>query len=440
MTARYFDDIHPIQYQGPQSKDPLSYRYYDPKRVILGKTMQAHLRMAVCAWHTFCWQGEDIFGQPTFDRPWLRTADPIKRAEEKVNALFEFVEKLGLPFFTFHDHDLAPEGKTLKESHENLNKIADLIEKNMQRTGIKLLWGTANAFSHRRYMSGASTNPDPHVFAYACAQVKQALDVTHRLNGENYVLWGGREGYDSLLNTNLKQELDQYGRFMSLLVEYKHKIGFQGLLLIEPKPCEPTKHQYDYDCGHVFAFLQKYGLEKEFKVNIEANHATLAKHSFEHEVAYACAQGIFGSIDANRGDPQLGWDTDQFPIDIKECTMVLYFILKSGGFTSGGFNFDTKLRRQSIDLADLFHAHISGIDTLARALINTEKMLQDDFIGTAIKGRYAEWESPLGQEILSGRSSFETIAEKALREEMNPQPRSGRQELLENQLNDVCVV
>ncbi len=434
--THYFDQINPIRYEGPNSKNPLSYRYYNATQKVMGKTMEEHLRMAVCAWHTFCWQGEDIFGQATFDRAWLQHTDPMERAKQRIHALFEFVEKLGLPFFTFHDRDVAPEGATLQESNHNLTLIADIMQKEMQRTGIKLLWGTANAFSHRRYMSGASTNPDPEVFAYACAQVKHALDTTHRLGGENYVLWGGREGYDTLLNTDLKHETEQYACFLRLLVEYKYKIGFKGLLLIEPKPCEPTKHQYDYDCGHVLAFLEQYGLEKEFKVNIEANHATLAKHSFEHEVAYACAHSIFGSIDANRGDPQLGWDTDQFPIDLKEYAMIIYIILKHGGFSSGGFNFDTKLRRQSVDMDDMFYAHISGVDTLARALLTAEKMLAQDTLGDFIKKRYAGWHTGFGKEIIEGKFTFEQIAEKALRDNLDPKPQSGKQEFLENALND----
>lgn len=433
--TKHFDTINPIQFEGPNSTNPLSYRYYDANKKVLGKTMAEHLRIAVCAWHTFCWQGEDAFGGGTFDRSWLAHNDQLERAKQRVHASFEFIEKLGLPFFTFHDRDIAPEGNTLKESQKNLDVIADLIETEMQRTGIKLLWGTANAFTHRRYMSGAATNPNPDVFAYACAQVKHALDTTHRLGGENYVLWGGREGYDTLLNTDLKRETEQYARFLSLLVEYKHKIGFKGLFLIEPKPCEPTKHQYDYDCGHVLAFLEKYGLEKEFKVNIEANHATLAGHSFTHEVAYACAHDMFGSIDANRGDPQLGWDTDQFPIDIKESALVIYHILQSGGFTSGGFNFDTKLRRQSIDLEDMFYSHISGVDTLARGLLIAEKMMEQGDIERFIKQRYSGWSEGLGLDIMGGQASFEQIAQRALDSDLEPQPVSGRQELLENTVN-----
>jgi xylose isomerase len=431
----FFPDINKITYQGPHSDNPLSYRYYDPKQQVLGKTMQEHLRMAVCFWHTFCWQGNDNFGAGTFAYAWLNETNPMKRAKQRVLAAFEFFNKLGLPFFTFHDRDVAPEGDTIKESIANLQEIAALIAEQMQRTGVELLWGTANLFSHPRYMAGAATNPNPEVFACAVAQVKTAIDVTHQLKGKNYVLWGGREGYDTLLNTNLKQELDQFGRFLSLLADYKHKIGFNGTLLIEPKPCEPTKHQYDFDVATVFAFLQKYGLEKEYKVNIEANHATLAGHSFEHEITYAFANGIFGSIDANRGDPQLGWDTDQFPIDLTEITMILYVILQNGGFTTGGFNFDAKLRRQSIDAEDLFLAHISGVDTLARALLIAAKMIESNKLQTFRDQRYQQWHVGKPAAMLAGKDDFATIAKHAIDHDLNPKPISGKQELLENLVN-----
>ncbi|MCH9644222.1 MAG: xylose isomerase [Gammaproteobacteria bacterium] len=428
----YFKDIESISYEGPESKNPLSYRYYNPDQVILGKTMAEHLRIAVCAWHTFCWQGDDNFGQHTFQREWLKGNDPIQRATNRIHAAFEFISKLNVPFFTFHDRDVAPESDSLKQSNDNLKKIADVIGKQMQDTGVGLLWGTANLFSHPRYLAGAATNPDPDVFAYATAQVKTAFDVTHQLGGENYVLWGGREGYDTLLNTDMKFETEQYARFLHMLVDYKHKVGFKGLLLIEPKPCEPTKHQYDFDSGHVLAFLKKYGLEGELFVNIEANHATLAGHSFAHEVAYACAHNLFGSIDANRGDPQLGWDTDQFPIDIKELAQVIYIMLQHGGFTSGGFNFDTKLRRQSIDLEDIFYGHISGIDTLARALLIAANMLEKGTLSEHVKQRYNGWQSDLGKDILADKYDLTTLTEKVLSDGVDPKPVSGRQELLEN--------
>jgi xylose isomerase len=433
--TNYFNNISSIQYEGPESNNPLSYRYYNPEQKILGKTMAEHLRIAVCCWHTFCWQGEDNFGQATFQRHWLTNDDPIERAKQRIHATFEFIHKLNVPFFTFHDRDVAPEGRTLKESNDNLRIIADVIAERMQDTGINLLWGTANLFSHPRFMAGAATNPDPEVFAYAAAQVKTAFDVTHQLGGENYVLWGGREGYDTLLNTDMKFETEQYARFLHMLVEHKHKVGFKGLLLIEPKPCEPTKHQYDFDCGHVLAFLKKYGLENELHVNIEANHATLAGHSFEHEVAYACAHNLFGSIDANRGDPQLGWDTDQFPIDIKECAQVIYTMLQHGGFTSGGFNFDTKLRRQSIDLEDMFYAHISGIDTLAQALLIAANMLEKGKLEAHVKQRYHGWQSDLGKNILSDNYTLDSLTETVLNNKIDPKPISGRQELLEHMIN-----
>lgn len=434
--THYFPNIQPITFEGATSNNPLSFHYYNAKQEILGKTMEEHLRLAVCCWHTFCWQGNDIFGNPTFDRAWLNSSDPMERAKKRIDAAFEFMQKLGVPFFTFHDRDVAPEADTLSKTNDQLQAIADTIQAHIQKTGIGLLWGTANLFSHPRYMAGAATNPNPDVFTYACAQVKKAIDVTQQLGGENYVLWGGREGYDTLLNTDLKQEADQMAKFLSLLVDYKHKIGFKGALLIEPKPCEPTKHQYDFDTAHVFAFLQKYGLEKEFRVNIEANHAILAGHSFPHEIAYAFANNLFGSIDANRGDPQLGWDTDQFPIDVTESAKVLYLILKNGGFTTGGFNFDTKLRRQSIDAEDLFYAHISGIDTLARGLTIAAKMIENDKLSDFVQKRYQGWQNGIGTDILNGKLDLETISEQALNNNIQPKAQSGRQEMLENWVND----
>lgn len=403
----YFDDIPNVK-----------YRYYDPKKKVLGKTMEEQLRLAVCFWHTLCWEGTDMFGLSTFKRPWL------KSPEDKIRAGFEFMQKLGIKYYTFHDVDVAPAGVSFK-------KMADLLEKEMKRTKIELLWGTANMTGHPRYMGGASTNPDPEVFAYAVSQVKEALDTTHRLGGHNYVLWGGREGYDTLLNTRLRHELDQYGRFLSLLADYKHKIGFKGMLLIEPKPCEPVKHMYDFDCANAFAFLQKYGLEKEYKFNIESNHATLAGHTFAHEVAYSLAFDVFGSIDANDGDLMLGWDTDQFPMDVTEYTHVLYLILQHGGIKKGGFNFDAKLRRQSIDLVDLFYAHINAADTLAKALLQAAALIEKGTIADFQKKRYAAWEKGLGQKMLQGKMSFEQIAAHVQKHKIDPKPRSGRQEWLE---------
>ncbi len=430
--SNYFSKFPKIEYKGPDSEDPLSYKYYDPKRIVLGKTMEEHLRIGVCFWHNFCWEGADVFGDPTMNRPWLKKESPMETARERVKAAFEFFEKINVPYFCFHDRDVSPYGKTIQESNENLSTVASWIHEEMERTGKELLWGTAQLFAHPRFMSGAATNPDPEVFAYSVAQLKHALDITHQLKGHNYVLWGGREGYETLLNTDLSKEMDQYGRFLSMIAEYKHKIGFKGLLLIEPKPCEPTIHQYDFDCGHVYAFLQKYGLENEFKVNIEVNHAILAGHTFAHEVAYALSNGIFGSIDANEGDYLRGWDTDQFPMRLSEYTHVMYLLLQNGGFTSGGFNLDTKLRRQSIDLEDLFHAHILGIDTLARALLNASELIEKKALSNTLEKRYAGWEGPFGKKVIEA-ASLESVA--ALGESVDPKPKSGRQEYLEGILN-----
>lgn len=397
--------------------------------------MEEHLRLAVCAWHNFVWSGHDIFGENAFVRSWHAETDPMKQAIQRLDALFEFVEKLNVPYFTFHDRDIAPEGGNLQQSNDNLQRIADLTAEKMQATGKKLLWGTANLFSHRRYIAGAATNPDPDVFVYAVAQVKKALEVTQQLNGENYVFWGGREGYETLINTDMKQEAEQLARFFHMIVDYKHKIGFKGEFLIEPKPCEPTKHQYDYDTATVYAFLQKYGLEKEFKVNIEGNHATLAGHSFSHEVAYAYANDIFGSIDANIGDPQLGWDMDYFPIDLTDLTQVLYVMLMNGGFGKGGFNFDTKVRRQSISEDDLFYGHVGAIDNLAKALLNAAKLIEQADLKTFVDQRYAGWQSELGKDIMSGKYDVESIASHVHEKQLSPEPKSGRQEMLQNMIN-----
>ena len=430
-----FRNIPAIRFEGPNSSNPLAFRYYEKDRMVLGKRMEDQLRCAVCYWHSFAWNGADVFGAGTFGRPWHAVANPVEAAELKMKNAFDFFQKLGAPFWTFHDADIAPEGKTLKETHTILDRIIGQAEQEMARTGVKLLWGTANLFSNPRYMGGAATNPDPEVFAYAAAQVRKMMDVTLRLKGENYVLWGGREGYETLLNTDMRRESDQIGRFMTMVAEYKHKIGFKGLLLLEPKPKEPTKHQYDFDSATVHAFLQRYGLEKEYKVNIEANHAILSGHTFQHEVAYALANDIFGSLDINRGDNQLGWDTDQFPNDVAETALVVYTLLKGGGFTSGGMNFDAKLRRQSIEPEDLFHAHIGGMDVLARGLLIAEKMIQDNALAKASEDRYAGWRGGLGEKILSGKTGLAELADLALDKGLDPKARSGRQEALENLVN-----
>ena len=425
----FFPSIEKIAYEGPESTNPLAFRYYDADRKVLGKTMADHLRFAVCYWHSFAAPGDDVFGDGTWDRPWN---DDLRGAREKLACAFEFFEKLGNPYYCFHDRDVAPEGSTYEETERNLKTIGDELAHAQDRTGIKLLWGTANLFGHPRYAAGAATNPNPEVFAFAAAQVMQALDLTNELNGENYVLWGGREGYDTLLNTDLRRESQQLGRFMAMVAEHKAKIGFAGTLLIEPKPCEPTKHQYDYDSAACYAFLQKHGLEDQFKLNIECNHATLAGHSFHHEIAFAIAHNIFGSVDANRGDPQNGWDTDQFPNSAAEWSLVLYEILKDGGFTSGGLNFDAKLRRQSVNREDLFYGHIGGMDTISHGLLNAVALLENGVLEEALVARYDGWNGELGQQILLPNSSLSDLANFVREHESPLQPTSGNQELLEN--------
>ena len=432
MTA-FFDGIPAIRYEGPESENPFAYRWYDADRLVLGKRMEDHLRFAVAYWHSFCWPGGDPFGGQTFERPWF--GETMEMARLKADVAFEMFDLLGVPFFCFHDRDAVPEGATLAESNRNLQEIAEVFARKMETSKTRLLWGTANLFSHRRYMAGAATNPDPDVFAYAAGQVKACMDVTHQLGGQNYVLWGGREGYETLLNTDLKHELDQMGRFLSMVVEYKHKIGFPGTILIEPKPQEPTKHQYDYDVATVYGFLKAYGLEKEVKVNIEVGHAVLAGHSFEHEVALASALGIFGSIDMNRNDYQSGWDTDQFPMNVPEVALALYYILKAGGFTTGGLNFDAKLRRQSLDAADLIHGHIGGMDTCARGLLAAAELMEKGDLSDAVAKRYAGWQAPEAAAMLKGERTLEEIAARVEREGIDPRPVSGRQEYLENLVN-----
>ena len=437
MTDDFFPGVPArIPFGGLSSDNPLSFKVYQPDRLVLGKPMEDQLRLAVCLWHSFNWAGSDVFGLGTFDRPWLTPGvEPMAAAQAKVEAAFEFIAKIGVPFFCFHDRDVAPEGRTFAETRSNLETMISAIEARMATSGARLLWGTANLFSHPRYAAVAATNPDPEVFAYATAQVKVMLEATLRLNGANYVLWGGREGYETILNTDLAHEEDQLARFLTLVAEHKHRIGFEGTLLIEPKPQEPTKHQYDYDCATVYAFLVRHGLAEEYRVNIEVNHATLAGHTFHHEVAYALAHGIFGSVDINRGDYQNGWDTDQFPNSVDELAPALSEILNVGGLTSGGFNFDAKLRRQSIDRNDLFHAHIGGMDTLARALLVAAEMVEARTLERYREERYAGWAGDLGRSILSGDAPLEVLADRVDSGEIDPKPRSGRQELLENVVN-----
>jgi len=403
----------------------------------MGKTLAEHLRFAVCYWHNFVWPGSDPFGGQTFQRDWFESAgsDSMALARRKADVAFEMFELLQAPFFCFHDADVRPEGQSFKENTENLNQIVDYFAEKMDASGVRLLWGTANLFSHSRYMSGAATNPNPDVFAFAAATVKTCMDATHRLDGENYVLWGGREGYETLLNTDLKREDEQLGRFMNLVVEYKHKIGYTGNILIEPKPQEPTKHQYDYDVATVYGFLKRHGLENEIKVNLEQGHAILAGHSFEHEIAMANALGIFGSIDMNRNDYQSGWDTDQFPNNTPEVALAYYYILQGGGLSSGGTNFDAKLRRQSIDSDDLLLAHIGGMDVCAKGFKAAASMLADGQLNKALAARYSEWDQQAANYLTDPSASLESIAAQVLATHVNPSPVSGRQEYLENLVN-----
>jgi xylose isomerase len=437
VAEDFFGEVtEPIRFEGLGSTNPLAFKVYDPTRLVLGTPMVDHLRPGVCFWHSFAWPGMDMFGVGTLDRPWLAgTGDEMDAARRKLSVAFEFFAKLGIPYYCFHDRDVAPEGDRFTDFRSNLDAIADEALALQERTGVRLLWGTANLFTHPRYQGGAATNPDPEVFAYAAAQVKHMLEVTHRLGGQNYVLWGGREGYDTLLNTDLRREGDQLARFLHLVVEHKHKIGFTGQLLIEPKPMEPTKHQYDYDTATVHGFLVKHGLEGEYRANIEANHATLAGHSFHHEVAYAVANGMLGSIDANRGDPQNGWDTDQFPNSVEDLVMPLYEILRHGGLAPGGFNFDAKLRRQSTDRTDLFHAHIGGLDTLAQALLAAAALIEDGELAGLKEARYAGWAGELGTAILGGTLSLADLEARVADGRIDPKRASGSQERLENLVN-----
>ena len=433
-----FADIGPVTYEGPDTNNPLAYRHYNPGRTVAGRKMKEHLRWAVCYWHSFAWPGSDVFGDGTFDRPWMPYAPATpERAASKMDAAFDLFAILDAPFFCFHDVDAMAQHDTPEAYRAELDRTVEAMRAKMDAGTTKLLWGTANLFSHPRYAAGAATNPDPDVFGWAALQVRSMIEATHALGGANYVLWGGREGYDTLLNTDLARELDQLGRFMALVVEHKHRIGFPGQILIEPKPHEPTKHQYDRDVATVYGFLKRYGLEDEIAVNIEANHATLAGLSFEHEIAMANALGVFGSIDINRGDPQNGWDTDQFPNDVAGLTVALYHLLKGGGFDRGGFNFDAKVRRQSIDAVDLVHAHVGGVDTLARALLAAAALIEDGALDRFVSERYAGWDGAEGRAILRGDRALAELADDTLARGSDPRPRSGRQEYLENLVNRV---
>ncbi|AUH32993.1 xylose isomerase [Paracoccus tegillarcae] len=425
----FFNGIEPVRF-APDATG-LAYRHYDPDETVAGKRLEDQLRFAVAYWHSFAWPGGDPFGGQTFQRPWF--ADDMDAARRKADVAFEMFGILGVPYFCFHDADIRPEGSSFAESKRNFEEIIAVFEAKMETARTRLLWGTANLFSHRRFMSGAATNPDPEIFAWSAATIKNCMDATHRLNGENYVLWGGREGYETLLNTDLAREMDQMGRMLSMVVDYKHKIGFKGQILVEPKPQEPSKHQYDYDVATVYGFLQRYGLENEVKLNLEQGHAILAGHTFEHEIALASALGLLGSIDMNRNDYQSGWDTDQFPTNVPEVTLAYYEILKAGGFTTGGTNFDAKLRRQSLSPEDLIAAHVGAIDVCARGLKAAAKMLDDDLLEAARRDRYAGWDSADAQAMLN--SDLASIAAQVEASGRDPQPQSGRQEILENIVN-----
>ncbi len=424
----FFQGIAKATYEGPDSTNPMAFRHYNPDEMVMGKRMEDHLRFACAWWHSFAWPGGDPFGGQTFERPWF--GDTMELAKLKADVAFEMFDILGVPYYCFHDADMRPEGKSFAENTRNLEEMVDYLADKMAAGGPKLLWGTANLFSHRRFMAGAATNPDPDVFAFSAATVKTCIDATHKLGGENYVLWGGREGYETLLNTDLKREREQAGRFLQMVVDYKHKIGFKGAILIEPKPQEPTKHQYDYDVATVYGFLKQFGLENEVQMNIEQGHAILAGHSFEHELAMAASLGIFGSIDMNRNDYQSGWDTDQFPNNTPEAALAYYEVLKAGGFTTGGTNFDAKLRRQSLDPQDLIAAHIGGMDICARGLKAAAAMLEDGQLEAQRAARYAGWDST---DLLEG--SLDSIAAHVADNDINPTPRSGQQEILENLVN-----
>ncbi|WP_291914562.1 xylose isomerase [Chitinophaga sp. CB10] len=434
-NQEYFKGIGKIKFEGPQSDNPLAYRYYDENRIIAGKSMKELFRFAVSYWHTFCGTGGDPFGPGTKNFPWLVASDAVQSAKDKMDAAFEFITKMGLPYYCFHDVDLIDEGANVAEYESRMQQIVAYAKEKQAASGVKLLWGTANVFSNPRYMNGAATNPDFAVVAYAGAQVKNSLDATIALGGENYVFWGGREGYMTLLNTNMKREQEHLARFLGMARDYARKQGFKGTFFIEPKPAEPTKHQYDFDSATVIGFLRQYGLDKDFKLNIEVNHATLAGHTFQHELQVAADAGMLGSIDANRGDAQNGWDTDQFPTNLNELIESMLIILEAGGFAGGGVNFDAKTRRNSTDLEDIFHAHIGGIDTFARAAIIAEKVLNNTPYKQFRKDRYASFDSGKGQEFEAGKLTLEDLRNFAA---ANGEPKqiSGRQEWLENIINN----
>lgn len=436
VNNKYFKGIEKIQFEGKESDNPFAFKYYNPDQVVAGKTMREHFKFAIAYWHSFCGQGSDPFGPGTQNFPWDQNDDPVQAAKDKADAAFEFISKMGFDYFCFHDYDLIQEGGSLAESEKRLEAITDYIKTKQDATGIKLLWGTANCFSNPRYMNGAATNPDFDVVAYAGAQVKMALDATMKLHGENYVFWGGREGYMSLLNTDMGREQDHMARFLTMARDYARSQGFTGTFFIEPKPMEPTKHQYDFDAATSIGFLHKYGLQDDFKLNIEVNHATLAQHTFEHELTVAANDNMLGSIDANRGDYQNGWDTDQFPNNIEETARAMMVFLKAGGLQGGGVNFDAKIRRNSTDFEDLFHAHIGGADTFARGLLVADKVLNDTNFTSFVQKRYASFDTGKGSDFEQGKLSLNDLYAIASNSTSYIKPISGKQEFLENILNN----
>lgn len=433
-SVEYFKGVKAIKYEGPQSDNPLAFRWYDESKIVAGKSMKEHFRFACAYWHSFCGSGADPFGEPTHLFSWNKKTDAVERAKDKADAAFEFITKLGLPYYCFHDVDAVDYTNDVNENERRLQTITEYLSEKQKETGVKLLWGTANLFSNRRYMNGAATNPDFHVLAHAGAQVKAALDATISLGGENYVFWGGREGYMSLLNTNMKKEKEHLARFLHTAKDYARKNGFKGTFFIEPKPCEPSKHQYDYDSETVIGFLRQYDLLNDFKLNIEVNHATLAGHTFAHELQVAADAGMLGSMDANRGDYQNGWDTDQFPNDLNELTEAMLVILEAGGFKGGGINFDAKIRRNSTDPEDLFYAHIGGMDAFARALVIADNILKNSEYKKIRASRYASFDSGKGKDFENGKLSLEDLRNYAV-ENGEPAVKSGKQEYLENIIN-----
>jgi xylose isomerase len=435
----YLGQFKQIQYEGSKSQNPLSFKYYNPNEMVLGKPMKDHLKFAVAYWHTFTYMGVDPFGKETMHRPWDQVKDDMEKAKNRVKAAFEFMEKLGVEYFCFHDRDIAPEADTLEETNRRLDIIVDLIEQEMKRTGIKLLWGTANLFSNERFMHGAATSPNADVFAFAAAQTKKAIEITHRLKGAGYTFWGGREGYETLLNTDMALEQDNFARLLQMAVDYKKEIGFEGQFYIEPKPKEPTKHQYDFDSATVISFLRKYDLINHFKLNIETNHATLSGHTMQHELRIACDQQLLGSVDANQGDLLLGWDTDQFPTNVYETTQVMYEIIRGGGFTTGGLNFDAKVRRGSNTIEDLFLAHIAGMDAFAVGLKVAARLWADKVLENGLAKRYQSYQQGIGKQIVNNQVGFKELEQYVLNQKQPIQNESGKQEHIESIINQYIL-